>query len=54
MFLALRCGLLPNPQGGFAKAPLLGGRALRNCPVGNFSEGARKQERFVVEGLGVG
>jgi len=35
-------------------APLLGGRALKNSPVGYFSEGARLQGRFVVEGLGVG
>jgi len=32
----------------------LGGRALKNSPVGYFSEGARLQGRFVVEGLGVG
>ena len=35
-------------------APLLGGRALKNSPVGYFSEGARLQGRFVVEGMGVG
>ena len=36
------------------QAPLLGGRALKNSPVGYFSEGARLQGRFVVEGMGVG
>ena len=35
-------------------APLLGGRALKNCPVGNFNEEARLQGRFVVGGAGGG
>jgi len=39
---------------GIPQAPLLGGRALINDPADHFSEGARLQERFVVEGPGVG
>jgi len=35
-------------EGWVFNSPFEGGRALKICPVGKFSEGARLQGRFVV------
>jgi hypothetical protein len=55
MAKASSLGMKYGPRGAVADPETVQGRALRNCPVGNFREGARLQgsglERRAVNGL---